>query len=78
MTVIVGPDPIELVPHELSYQFQTAPVPRFPPDKLKLVESPEQKLLEVVKTPEGAIEPSLVKIVMLLQSDEPQVPVTLA
>ena len=60
VTVIVEPEPIEFVPHKLSYQFHTAPVPNWPPEILKVVELPVQKLFDVDCIPVGAMEPSLV------------------
>ena len=52
-TVIEFPDPTEVPPQEPVYHSAVAPVPALPPDKVKVVEAPEQ-IVVVPVTEAGA------------------------
>ena len=62
MVVIVGdtdnvtPLPAKIPPHEPEYQYQFAPVPRYPPDKVIVDDEPEQILFGVAVAEFAEIE----------------------
>ena len=56
LTVILGPVPAEVPPHEAVNHSHIAPVPKVPPETVSVLSVPKQVLLLVMLIEVGAVE----------------------